>query len=108
MCYLAREHQAPLEDEAAATSTHTPSVRPRWVGAAVAAVMGGFALAAFLAPSVPPASADEAASVGPQPVAANLPAAPVADRGSPISPDDGVPTSTDVAKSADSSCHHGL
>lgn len=106
MCYLARQHQAPLEDDAATTSTHVPSVRPRWVGAAIAAVMGGFALAAVLAPSVPPASADEA-SVGPQPVAANLPAAPVAER-SPVSPDDGVPTSTDVAKSADSSCHHGL
>ena len=107
MCYLAREHQAPLEDDAATTSTHTPSVRPRWVGAAVAAMVGGFALAAFLAPSVPPASADQA-SVGPQPVAAaNVPTAPVAER-SPISPDDGVPTSTDVAKAADSSCHHGL
>ena len=107
MCYLARQHQAPLEDDVAAAPTQTPAIRPRWVGAAVAAVMGVFALAAVLAPSVPPASADEAASVGPQPVASNLSAAPVAER-SPISPDDGVPTSTDVARSAEGSCHHGV
>ncbi len=107
MCYLARQHQAPLEDEAAAGSTtHTPAIRPRWVGGAVAAVIGGFALAAFLTPSVPPASADQA-SVGPQPVAANeVPTTPVAER-SGLAPDDGVPT-TDVAKAGDGSCHHGM
>ena len=108
MCYLARQHQAPLEDEAAAGSTtHTPAIRPRWVGGAIAAVIGGFALAAFLTPSVPSASADQASSMGPQPVAAKeVPAAPAAERSS-ISPDDGVPTA-DVAKAGDSSCHHGL
>ena len=107
MCYLARQHQAPLEDEAAAGSTtHTPAIRPRWVGGAVAAVIGGFALAAFLTPSVPPASADQA-SAGPQQVVANeVPTTPVAERSS-LSPDDGVPT-TDVAKAGDGSCHHGL
>ena len=51
MCYLARQHPAPLEDDAA--TTQTPSVRPRWIGAAVAALVGGVALAAFLAPAVP-------------------------------------------------------
>ena len=107
MCYLARQHKAPLEDEAAANTTQTPSVRPRWIGAAVAAVAGGFALAAVLSPSAPRASADEA-SVGPQQqvVSTSVPVAPVAERSS-ISPDDGVPT-TDVAKAGDSSCHHGM
>lgn len=106
MCYLARQHQAPLEEDAATTTTQTPSVRPRWIGAAVAALVGGVALAAFLAPAVPPASADEA-TVGPQqPVVSTVSAAPVAERSS-ISPDDGVPTA-DVAKAGDSSCHHGL
>lgn len=108
MCYLARQHPAPLEDEAAAGSTtHTPAIRPRWIGAAVAAVAGGFALAAFLTPAVQqPASADQA-SAGPRPVAENnVPPAPVAER-SALSPDDGVPT-TDVAKAGDGSCHHGL
>ena len=106
MCYLARQHQAPLEDEAAGSTTHTPAIRPRWVGGAIAAVIGGFALAAFLTPAVPPASADQA-SAGPQPVAASsVPTAPVAERSS-LAPDDGVPT-TDVAKAGDGSCHHGL
>jgi hypothetical protein len=45
--------------------------------------------------------------VGPQPVVTSVSAAPVAERSS-ISPDDGVPTTTDVAKAAASSCHHGL
>jgi hypothetical protein len=107
MCYLARHQQAPLEEDAATTTTHTPSARPRWIGAAVATIVGGLALAAVLAPAVPPASADEA-SVGPvQPAVSNVSAAPVAERSS-ISPDDGVPTTTDVAKAGDSSCHHGL
>jgi hypothetical protein len=108
MCYLARQHQAPLEDESAAGSTtHTPGIRPRWVGGAIAAVIGGFALAAFLTPGVQqPASADQA-SAGPQQVVANeVPTTPVAERSS-LSPDDGVPT-TDVAKAGDGSCHHGL
>lgn len=106
MCYLARHQQAPLEEDAAAKTTQTPSVRPRWIGAAVAALVGGVALAAFLAPAVPRASADEA-TAGPQQAAVSaVSAAPVAERSS-LSPDDGVPTS-DVAKAGSGSCHHGL
>lgn len=107
MCYLARHHIAAPEDDAAtSTTTQTPSVRPRWVGAAAAVIVSGVALAALLAPAVPKASAEQAPA-GSQPVASSVPATPVAER-SGLAPDDGVPTSTGTTKAALGHCDHGM
>ena len=105
MCYLARQHQAPIEDSEAAQPTHSPQFRPRWVAAAAVAAAAGLAVAAFLAP-VPPASADEA-SGGPQTVVQTVPVAPALEQVS-TSADDGVPSTTDLAAAAGRSCEGGL
>lgn len=108
MCYLARQHhRAPLEDIERTPPSTIPQVRPRWVGAAVATIVGGVALAAFLAPPVPPASADEA-STGAPPVIAKDSLTPTAERLS-LPADDGVPAAApEVAMAAGRECSHGL
>ena len=59
MCYLVRHHQAgAAEDASAPIPPSVARVRPRWAGAAVAALIGGLAVAAIVAPSstsAPPA-----------------------------------------------------
>jgi hypothetical protein len=110
MCYLARQHQAPVDDGVATRPGHIPVVRPRWVGAAVAAVLAaGFAAAALLAPeSTAQAPADEA-PLGVQPVVSKAPGAPGPERSS-LSPDDGVPVRSDgdAQGAVQTSCHHAV
>ena len=108
MCYLVRQHQAEAGRESSATPPSF-NVRPRWIGAAAATLVGGLALAAFVAPSSTPlVSAKEAA--GPAPItakAAAAPLVPVVERAS-IGVDDGVPSSADVVKAGSGPCHHDL
>ena len=108
MCYLVRQHQAEAGRESSATPPSF-NVRPRWIGAAAATLVGGLALAAFVAPSSTPlVSAKEAA--GPAPIAAKAapaPMVPVVERTS-IGVDDGVPSSADVVKAGSGPCHHDL
>jgi hypothetical protein len=109
MCYLARQHQAPVDDGVAARPEHGPAVRPRWIGAGAAALVAGFATAALLAPLPdPPAPADEA-SAGVQPVVATGLGASTLERSS-IAPDDGVPSMSDEATkaAAGQNCEHGI
>jgi hypothetical protein len=111
MCYLVREQPAGAAERGGATLP--PSIdglRPRWIGAGAAALIGGLALAAFVAPplAAPPGSARDA--VAPAPVATltvAVPTAGVAERGA-LPADDGVPTTTDVVKAGAGPCHHGL
>lgn len=113
MCYLVRHHQAGAAEGAGAPIP--PSVaraRPRWVGAAAAAALiGGLAVAAIVAPSSTSAPLRDRESAAPAPItssaAASVPMAAAVETGS-TSQDDGVPTSSDVAKAGMGQCHHGL
>ena len=116
MCYLVRHHQAGAAEGASAPQTPgVDRVRPRWAGAVAAALIGGLAVAAIVAPS--PTSQMSAPlrdreSTAPAPItssaAASVPMAAAVETGSP-SQDDGVPsTSSDVAKAGMGQCHHGL
>ena len=109
MCYLVRHQQAEAGRESSATPPSFNGLRPRWIGAAAATLVGGLALAAFVAPSsTPRLTAKEAA--GPAPITAKMspvPLVPVVEQG-PAGVDDGVPTSSDVAKAGSGPCHHGM
>jgi hypothetical protein len=108
MCYLVRQHQAEAGRESPATPPSF-NVRPRWIGAAAATLVGGLALAAFVAPSSAPLlSAREAAA--PAPIVARTTPVPVAAVVEQVSTgvDDGVPTSSDVVKAGTGPCHHDL
>jgi hypothetical protein len=110
MCYLVRQQQAGAEHGSALPPGSGNSIRPRWVGAATAALVGGLALAALVAPT----------SMAPQLEAKPATAAPVAARAMGAAPtipvleqtstslDDGVPGAAEVAKSGAGNCHHGL
>ncbi|TFZ00780.1 hypothetical protein EZ313_20255 [Ramlibacter henchirensis] len=110
MCYLARQHQAPVDDGVATRPEHVPAVRPRWVGAGVAAALvAGFAGAALLAPLPDPPAATDEASVGPQPIVSTGLGAPPLEAGS-VAPDDGVPSVSDESTraAAQQNCHHAI
>jgi hypothetical protein len=109
MCYLARQHQAEAGRDSPVTPPSFNGLRPRWIGAAAATLVGGLALAAFVAPSSTP-RLDVKEPAAPAPIVARttpVPLVPVVEQGSaPL--DDGVPTSSDVAKAGADPCHHGL
>jgi hypothetical protein len=103
MCYLVRQQQAEAAGGVTAPASDTPGLRPRWIGAAAATLVGGLALATvFVAPL--PERQEAAAAVTPTPVAAQ-PVVPVVEQGK-VALDDGVPTAPDVIKVGN--CHHGL
>jgi len=111
MCYLVRHHQAGAAE--GGTAPQPPSldrVRPRWIGAAAAALIGGLAVAAIVTPtstSAPVRDTQAAAPIATS-AAVAVPVAAVVEPGSSVPADDGVPTSSDVAKSGMGECHHGL
>lgn len=109
MCYLVRERQAGMAEPGGATVP--PSIdrlRPRWAGAIAAALIGGVAVAALVAPSTPPLSTVKDSARAPLVSSAPaVPTATVVEQGSaPV--DDGVPTSSDVVKAGLGHCDHGL
>ena len=112
MCYLVRQHQAGAGEGASAPQPPSVDrVRPRWAGAVAAALIGGLAVAAIIAPSTTstPTLRDRE-SAAPAPIAtsaAPVPMAGVVETG--LAPaDDGVPSTSDVAKAGIGQCHHGL
>ena len=127
MCLRIRQEQTELK---ASGTTLTPpgsrSLRPRWVGAAALALVGGFAAAALLMPSSmqspPTATATQSAAPalpGAEKTAGPSIAQEQAATASPIvfeqtiSGDDGVPTNsvptnTDVAGTVAGGCRHEL
>ena len=109
MCYMLRQQQAAAEPGGAPVPPVIDRVRSRWVAAAGAALVGGFALAAFVEPSgtsTPPEAAQAAAVI---PVAAKSTATPGAPAGdTSLAPDDGVPTVTGSSKAGMGNCHQGL
>ena len=109
MCYMLRQQQAAAEPGGAPVPPVIDRVRSRWVAAAGAALVGGFALTAFVEPSgtsTPPEAAQAAAVI---PVAAKSTATPGAPAGeTSLAPDDGVPTVTGSSKAGMGNCHQGL
>lgn len=111
MCYLVREPLAEPEPGRATPSPGSRRLQPR--RAAIAAMLvGGLALAAYVAPSSEPnpAQASNAGTAAAASVkAAPAPLATDAARGA-LPADDGVPTSTDVSRASYGMghCEHGL
>ena len=112
MCYLVRHHQARAgEGGSARQPPSLDRIRPRWAGAVAAALIGGLAVAAIIAPSSTssPTLRDKE-SVAPavaSTAGAAVPMAAVVDMGSAPA-DDGVPNTSEVAKAGMGQCHHGL
>jgi hypothetical protein len=110
MCYLIREHQAGAAERD--TSNPLPKherLRPRWVGAAAAALIGGFAVAAIVVPQSTSPLLNEKDSAAPAPLSdksiASTPA--IVERG-PALVDDGAANGPDVAKAGTGQCDYGL
>lgn len=110
MCYLIREQQARAAERGG--SAIPPSLngpRPRWIGAIAAALIGGLAVAALVAPpsTSPPLITQDSAPAPIASTAVTVPTAAVVERGS-LPVDDGVPSASDVAKAGMGDCNHGL
>lgn len=107
MCYRVHERQTDAQHGGVAVPPLPDRVRPRWVGVAAAALVGGLAMAALIAPSPLLKPDDAGAPARLAAKAGTVPAAPAIERTS-LPADDGVPTSTDVVKAGLGDCHHGL
>ena len=110
MCYLIRERSASAAERgSAALPPSLERMRPRWIAAVAAALIGGVAVAALVAQPLVPASlvvkesAPPAAALASQAMAVPTAAGPVS---APV--DDGVSSSTDVVKAGMGACEHGL
>lgn len=110
MCYLIREQRAGAQAGDTAAPQNLDRMRPRWAGAVAAALIGGLAVAAIVAPpSVSPLlSAKDSAA--PAPLAASAVAVPTeaAFRQSSTPVNDGVPTAPDTVKAGMGNCSHAL
>ena len=114
MCYLVREQRAGAAEHGGATiPPGLDRVRSRWAGAVAAALIGGVALAALVAPSttstssMPPQMRDSAPAVPVASKSVAVPGGAVVEQSSGLL-DDGVPGTTDVAKAGLGHCQHGL
>lgn len=110
MCYLVRQQQPEGERSGATLPPSLDRLKPRWIGAAAAALIAGLAVAAAMvvSPSSPPLSQAKVPAA-PAPVASRtktVPAAAFVEQNWAPG-DDGVPTSSDVANAA-TQCHHDL
>jgi hypothetical protein len=108
MCYLFHEQQAGAAERGGATLPPSlDRLRPRLIGGVAAALIGGLAVAAIVAP---PSLLNAKDSAAPAPLAARAVAVPmtaVVEQGSaPV--DDGVPSASDVVKAGLGHCDHGL
>jgi hypothetical protein len=111
MCYLVRHHQpGAAEGRSAPVPPSLDRVRSRWAGAVGGALIGGLAVAAIVAPSLTSPPLPDRESAAPAPItssAAAVPMAAVIETGSTPA-DDGVPSTSDVAKAGMGQCEHGL
>jgi len=122
MCYRIRQEKT--EHEVSGTTLTPPQsqrLRPRLVSVAAVTLAAGLAAAAFVAPSSlkqpPPVTQQSAAPMQPQGEKTTAPSASQ-EQASTASPagfqatlsgaDDGVPTSSDVARTAAGGCQHEL
>ncbi|MBC5781360.1 hypothetical protein H8N03_00300 [Ramlibacter sp. USB13] len=110
MCYLVRQDAVEAEHGAPAPAPGSGRVRSRWAGAAAATLVGGFALAALVAPSPtaplqPPQQVAAASVTGQRTVQA--PQGVVIEQTALPAGDD-VPAAPDATRAAIGGCHHGL
>lgn len=108
MCYMLRQQQAAAEPGGVTVPPRMDSVRPRWVAAAGAALIGGLALAAFVQPSSTSTLPEPAQAAALLPVAAKSTGSTGAPPTEGLAPDDGVPTASTSPKSGMGHCHQGL
>lgn len=111
MCYLVRDRQAAPGPEGALPSGGTPP-KSRWAAAGAAALVGGLALAAVLAPSGtdpgrPQAQQQRAAPVQPAAAQETATGQPVVLERMTLGIDDDAYAATDSAK-AKASCSESL
>lgn len=110
MCYLVRQQQAEAATGGTAPHDTMRGARPRWAGAATAALVAGLAVAALVVPAGQREwrEAEAAAAPAAMPLkTADVRATPVAAR-TMLPVDDGVPTAPDRAGAAAAPCQHGL
>ena len=112
MCYLVREESSASEPRGDGAPARPERVRPRLAGVAAALLVGGFALAALLAPArVSPLSTITAqqAPVKPAVMAtqAGVPATGGLER-TALPADDGVPSAPDTVRAGMAPCNHGM
>jgi hypothetical protein len=122
MCYLVRQHHAgAVENGDAPLPPSLDRLRPRWIGAAAAALVAGVAVAALVAPaSTSPVLNTKDAAAPAVPLASKLETVPTAavsqttaKTSSPLDQsstplDDGVPSPAEMAKAGMGHCEHGL
>jgi hypothetical protein len=111
MCYLIREQRAgAVQGGDTAEPQNLDRMRPRWAGAVAAALIGGFAVAAIVAPASVSPLLSAKDSAAPAPLAATAAAVPTeaAFRQGSTSIDDGVPAAPDTAKAGMGHCSHEL
>ena len=108
MCYLIRDRQmgGAAEREHAAVPKGPGRLRPRWIGAIGAALVGGLALAALVEPPTAlPLLKSGAPLAEPAPA---VPTSSVVERSSGLPMDDGVPSSSETVKAGSGHCNHDL
>jgi hypothetical protein len=111
MCHLVREESFESEPGRQGQPAQPPRVRPRRAAVVAALLVGGFAVAALLAPSkVSPLSAPVAARSDVHAALGSLQAVPAAGglERTALPADDDVPTAADVARPGAAPCHHGM
>ena len=111
MCYMIRQTQSEPERGGTTLPPSFDRLRARWVGAVAAALIGGLALAALVAPASSPPRVNAKQPEVLAPIAVRTPAVPVTGvvEQTSVSVDDGVPSTTsDVAKAGLGHCEHGL
>jgi hypothetical protein len=111
MCYLIREQQAGAAERGGATLPPSfQGLRPRWIGAVAAALIGGLAVAALVLPTSTAPLSNTKDSAAPAPLASRAVAVPTAAAVQPGAAlvDDGVPTASDIVKAGMGHCENGL
>ena len=108
MCYLARHSAAQPEERAAPSVPGSGRARSRWAGAAAAALVAGFALAALVTPSpTAPSLPKEKAAVAPAVVRPiEMPTAATVER--IVLGDDGLAARPDNVRAGVTPCAESL
>lgn len=105
MCYLVREHRAAAQSGDLPQPSSLDRLRPRWVGAVGAVLIGGLAVAAIVAPPTASPLRDAKPSAPGAPLAATGTAAPTP---AGIERTSALPGDDEVARAAPGHCDHAL
>ena len=111
MCHLVRERQAGATQSGdVPLPPNLDRLRPRWIGVAALALVGGLAVAAMVGPPTATTRASVKDAAAPAPIAAKAVAtstpAGVGRGSAPV--DDGVPGASDTARAGIGHCDHDL